>query len=416
MFLAVLVIRLLVRMFSSKSGYFIMKFITFNKNAPRKAAFFMATLIFSALNGGCVTTRALPENSMPAISSPDLFHPDTLATPLLDCLSAELRPFRNTKIRLVVGDLDNEMGQQIGDLTLPRNMKPFVENTIARISNVFELYDTGDLTGIWGYERNLLPAIGIVGGANEVKAVQGDIIRADIAVTGRLYMAQVTKSAALDVELYGLGIGGKAKAYDLSLQLKLVDPKTFRVLGAPVSLRVRTYAAEQGASAFVLHSGNFSRGQATFLQGSPVHYALQYLTDQVVFSLFSEYTSSKFGAGFSGCKNRIDDKDWQRTPDQIGKPDQQGSLKITLYKKAGTYCASVTPKKLSAKHVHIIWRQYRDPKILLEPSLHDTPPVEFLQAGICIPLRYQHTNVDLMEVVIKDEDSNVLGSAYVRTE
>jgi hypothetical protein len=353
---------------------------------------------------------------MPEIPRPIIYSPQTQATWVLDCLSAQLRPFNSVKIKVVVGDLPNDVGQ-VGELILPKNMKPFVENSIARFSNVFKLYDTGDITGVNSYSVNLLPLIE-AGNINQTKFLQGIIISPDISITGRLYMAQVTKSAELDLEIMYLGIGGKVKVHDAALQLKMVNPKTFEVIGSPVALRVRVYSAEQGASAFVIHSDTFSRAQASFVIGNPITYALQYLSDHAVANLIREYSAARFRTTFAECESKSADKGINRIPDQLDTAPGRLPLRIDLYAKKATYCAKVHPRRrggLPAGRVRITWEQYRSNAILLGPRVSDTPSVEEVLGGeICVPIQYVNPNSDSMEMSIENEnDGRLLGTARV---
>lgn len=368
--------------------------------------------------GGCVGTPIMPKSSMPVLPRENIYAHLSPATGWLDCLSAELCDTK-PPMKIMIGDIPNTMGQTVGDLQLPSDMKSFVLNSFGRISCGYELAESNSLVGLPGLSQHLPQLSGAYPGLVE-DLILADQVKPVVIISGTLFLAQTTSSAGGDLEIISLGIGSKVTAYDVSLQLRAFGAKTRSFIIPPTTLHVRFYTGEHGASAFYLDSnGNLTRGKAAVVKAPSVLDALQYLSDFATAALVRDLSSALFSRSFATCDQETGDIDTSRIQSRAhAGAGKKLPLRLKLFKQNGTVCAkaeSLPGYHLnSSKKVNIYWNQYATKTTLnipIGPTLVGRAPATILNGSkvFCIPHNKQQPQTQNWEVKIETENHEIIG-------
>lgn len=362
---------------------------------------------------GCISAPVIPERAFPIVLQPEIFSYDTPARAHLDCLSDQLADHKDTTFRVFLADIPNRVAPQIGDVNLPQSMRAQVAESLGRITDGFKLYDSEGLHGFDGISVGVNQVLPGIPAHMSVDMLAAHIVKPHITITGALHMAQVSRSGEIDTELFGLGIGGVVKVFDASLQLNAVNSQTRVYMTAPVSLQVRIYAAEQGASAFVLTGDNFSRGKAQFVQSAPTTYALQYLADYAAATLIREIAVANFNLNFSECERATDWQQAGRVVDKSSKKKPDLPVRVSIEQNGNQICVQfkTNHKRIRLDDVvKISIKQYRGYGILTEPINVERVQSTILNGRICIPPEVIRRGTDSMEVQVENISGNLLGA------
>lgn len=383
-----------------------------------KNSFYVPLILFLLTQTGCVGVPIVPDNAMPLTNRSEIFNQYTSITPWLDCLSGMLA-HETKQIRITVDSIPNTFGNQKG-LSLPTEFRPFVEQSLARITNVYELYDTSRLSGISGYS-------GIVVNRNVIgqlaqTVLLSDMVNADYILSGSMFLAQETKSAGIGGEVMAFGLNGEVKSYDVAVHLTTKDAKTGKIV-LQKNLKVRIYSAEQGMSVFSLHSGELTQADASFFKAPSMIHGLKTLSDYLVAATVRDLSTALFQRSFSVCDREIPGLDKSRIP-------VQSSIQTAYYKPWFTLirpnnqqiCLQIKnlennpitdPKDI----LEIRFQQYASTTTLNIPlgkSLRDHVKAEILlqpRSKFCLPENYIDPRTKNIECQIVDGKHHIIGTA-----
>ncbi|NWH04995.1 hypothetical protein [Desulfobacter latus] len=342
---------------------------------------------------GCLP---VPKRIIPNTPKPGLYDSRTDSTAWLDCLSNELGTINFKKeIRLVIAEVRNEFRTDVSEILLPTRLNAFVENALARITNVYTVYEFQN---------------------------QGTThITPDYIIAGGLYNGQENKAIVSRAELVNLGIEGRVKAYDLSMYLKAIDAETKRKV-VMKSLTVRLYSGEQGGDAMLVIGGDnkfITGGRLTGTRAAGVTTAIQALSDYLVASLIRELSTTALGLSFSACDREIDGLDKSRIPNQSKLSSTQQPIHFRLVKNsAGLVCteANVFENFNLTQNDRLLfrWRQYSSSisfSVPLGHDLYDSVNASSLKRRrVCLPAEkiFNHTRAIELEIY-HEKSKNILG-------
>lgn len=345
---------------------------------------------------------------MPVQLQPEIFSGSTSAVGELDCINSRLTKHYasmlkrgEAPIRMMLGSL-NIKAASAGAVVLPKSLKPFVRQSLSRVTNVFNKYDSGSATGYsWNSYKDLL----VNSGQIPVQNIMSAMVKPEFVLEGSLYHAQAVKNAELDATLLLAGVNGRVEAFDLYFQFWLVDTSAMAELHS-VSLKLRLYSSSEGQSVFVLIGDeDLIDGSQAFQQVSRVGYGIQWITDKAVARLIGELSEQLFNESF--CAGCVDMQTGiQRAPDQS---NQNKTKQLKIYKDRDGYCV-----KNLAGATDVIWQQYRSGRILIEPRL--AKKVENRIKVECLPYGAIYDGAHYIEVSLKDADKTLLSSGLAVIE
>lgn len=266
-----------------------------------KWLFALATVMLSA----CVNAPTHPKAlGVPAPNAPQLFPVDDETTKTLDCLSAEIRAAgaddERKKIRIALGALPNTVGPKVGRVDIPHSLQPFVRVALDRISSGIIIVDENNSS----VEENNSGTAQRSSRSTTISADPRDVVQ--LRMNGSIYTAAPFRVFENELQALGIGTGTRVEAVDIGIQLfwhARVSPRTFQQSGSSVSMVIRLYSAEQGASAFLITSGQnglvMARSRAA--QEATPHRALQSAVNIAVGMLIKARASRDWGVA-SACQ------------------------------------------------------------------------------------------------------------------
>jgi hypothetical protein len=371
----------------------------------------LALLITVILNG-CVSLPVIPENSMPLVNKPEIYTPFSPSIRVLDCLNGLLAKEKAT-IRLSVGPVPNEFGSQTSGINFPQTLKPFIENSLSRITNVYQLYDSEHFLAIQGVTHKLA-GFGAASEAITKEAVLGDVINVDFLVTGSLYVAQEIKSASATAEAIVLGINGEVKAFDATAQLQVIDAKTRRKV-LSTALILRLYKAIQGATFFKITDGSeIIQSEASFNRAPSVGQGLQFLSDSLVAAMIRDLSSAILRKSYSSCHGEIAGIDHSRLPVQASS-NHTPTYKLRIVKTDGEVCVGgeAISRENQDEKVQIIFRQFASSialNIPIDKTYRSAVKASKLTEGtLCLSKSLLDENAQNIEVEVMNAKNESLG-------
>jgi hypothetical protein len=356
---------------------------------------------------GCVDAPITLREAMPRVPPPQILPATTAGTPMLDCISNQLRPFNDAMgIRVTVGQIPNKMPQQVSEMVLPSDIRDMIMQSLGRVTNVFQLYNTGDQTVPYELER--LPPVP----ETVLRSIrENEVIKPHFQIVGDLSGAQIVKRGEAQAEAV-IGAGAVVQAFDLVLHLRAVDAGSLRVLGPPVTLHARLFSGTHGVSAFVLFGSNYAKGEQQFQVNVPTTYGLQLAADYAVASLIENVASANLPVSFAACRGLAADSRATHEPDESITRLPKQSVAVDLRKARDSFCAKFSTQQWGdiGERIRITLTEYRSGGIPLSVRYQIVP------SNIdetCIPSKHISQLTDTVEVTYETLDGRVLGGALV---
>lgn len=370
--------------------------------------------------GGCVSVPVIPKNAMPPVNRSEVFASDyTALTPWLDCLSGMLAHEKKS-IKITVDSIRNTFGNEKG-MSLPTEFRPFVEQSLSRITNGYQLYDTSRLNGVHGALTGNVLSQGIISGNLVGTVLLGDLAKADYILSGNLYLAQANQSATVSGEIMALGLNGEVKSYDAAVHLITKDAQTNQIV-IQHSLKVRIYSSEQGLSVFTLYGGELSQSNTSFYRAPSMIHGLHTLADYLVAATIRDLSAMVFGKSFSVCNREIPGIDKSQLPvrTQLGRAYVEPWFR--LVHRQGNICLQPDPSATMPvtdpdEMVEVRFQQYAADITLSNPlgrpmSAHKRAGELFVaHKSLCLPASLLDPRAKNIECLISDSDNRVIGTA-----
>ena len=384
-----------------------------------KKWFITICLLPLCLIGGCVSVPVIPKNAMPPVNRSEVFASDyTALTPWLDCLSGMLAHEKKS-VKITVDSIRNTFGNEKG-LSLPTEFRPFIEQSLSRITNGYQLYDTSSLNGVYGL-TNYVIVPGVVPGEITNTVLLGDLANADYILSGNLYLAQTNQSATVNGEIMALGLNGEVKSYDAAVHLITKYAKNNQIV-VQHSLKVRIYSSEQGLSVFSLHGGELSQANTSFYRAPSLIHGLHTLADYLVAATIRDLSAMVFGKSFSVCNREIPGLDKSQLPvrTQLGRAYTEPWFR--LIHRQGNICLQQEPSGSMPvldpdEVVEVRFQQYAADITLSNPlgramSAHKRVGELFMaHKSLCVPESLLDPRAKNIECLISDTDNRVIGTA-----
>jgi len=374
-------------------------------------------IVIGFLLSGCVSMPVVPKNAMPKIPEPDIYGSVSQLKPWLDCLSGQLSQEKNDTIKITVAALPNTMGTQTPGINLPSTLQPYIKNSLHHIKHVFKIYNSSNLTGI----KNLaarLPSASAVAEPIARDLMIGPIINVDVVLTGSIYMVQETKAASLNSEIYGLGLTGEVKCYDIAAELTANHADSGLELQRH-ALSIRLYKAEQGLTFFKITGGELAKADSAFVQSPSVNGSLQFLSDFLTAAVIRDLAEGAFKKSYGSCDQYIIGLDNSRIPTQASLETTTHPVTLALKNREGQQCLvsnqALNKRVNPSETLQVVFRQYSSPDLLsapIEPAQRGNASVnDFLRGEVCLPKERLYKNAKSIEVLIFDHQQNVIGTA-----
>lgn len=247
----------------------------------------------------------LPGLGVPEVNPTHLFAVTDVSARPLDCLSGEIRAAGaddESKItRIALGAMPNTVGAKVGRVDLPPSLQPFVRVALDRISSGIAIIDEGTshIAPLSPDQRDGAQPRNL-----PVSSDPKDIVQ--FRLNGSIYTAAPFRVLENELQAFGFGAGTRVDATDIGIQLywqARVSPFTFQQSGTSVSMMVRVYSAEQGASAFRVMSGSngLILGRSRAAQEATPHFAIQSAVNLAVGMLVKARASRDWGVA-SACQ------------------------------------------------------------------------------------------------------------------
>ncbi len=379
----------------------------------KKHLMILAVIISQCL--GCSIIKTIPEKAVPTAIHPEIYGAFSPATGWLDCLSGQLSREQNFSKKITVASVTNKLINDPEGICLPSMLKPFVENSFARINAGYELYDSENLTGIQGLTQ-ALPNIGFTQENILHDVVLGDIVRPDFVIVPFIYGCTNVKAAIAEVD-YILGLNAEVKAYNIAASVQVVDANTRRTV-LTTSLTVRLYTTATGASIFHLTGNNLINGQYAFSLAANTTAAIQYLSDFLVAATVRDLSSALLNKTFAMCDPEIPGRDNSKIPIQAKTKSGELPLNLMLTNEDVQICLGVKSANCVIKKndfYKISIRQFSSvlcPNIPIDPVLQDVIKGSLLMGGgqLCITKDILEKNCKILEVEVRNyEDDEILG-------
>lgn len=367
------------------------------------------------LPGGCVSLPVFPKGAMPKAPDHMIFSEVTKYWKWLDCLSVQLAREKNASIKVTVAPIPNVTGFEVADINIPTTLKPFIENSLSRVTSVYEVFDCQSLWGAQGLSQ-VLPHVGGVPEAVTVTALCGDMIKPDFVFSGSIYDVQVNKSASASAEAYYVGLNGECKVYDVAAQIQVLDARTRRTL-LTTALTVRMYSAKQGGSVFAITSGEVMQGELSFVRAPSAIQALQCLSDYLTAATVRDLSSAVLSKSFSFCDSQIEGLNNTKVPIQFQSNGKDGNtLNLRLDNMAAEVCVSCEASPIGILPDQSAWILLQAHASTIAPNrpigrayVDKVKVSQLLNGSFCLPKSKLSSAAKIIEVRVFNEKGEILG-------
>jgi hypothetical protein len=314
------------------------------------------TTLMASVLASCVNAPVQPVGlGFPAPNRPQMLAPVFDSTRHLDCLSAELHNAGadKEKLSIFLTAMPNTAGPKVGKIDLPPSLQPFVRASFDRISSGIRVLSEED--------------------------------QVQMRMTGGLYTMSPYRVLDNELEALGFGLGSRVEAADIGIQLywdarvPKIKSKVFEQSGTGVTVNLRLYSAEQGASAFVITStgsNGLVLGRSRATQEASPHLAIQSAVNVAVAMLVKARAAREWGVASScdlGESGRI------AIPGETNSEPFKPAVDVRLVLSKGNLCAQVKPRH---------WFPQVDDPLVLEVSEFRGEGIEIRRSTINVaPLR-----------------------------
>ncbi len=376
----------------------------------------VVTVLFWVLASACTRLPVFPANSLPMAPKPVVFVTSSAARGWLDCLNLVLNRHSTKKplIRVAIDPIRVTATAPGTGLALPQELRPYVADALRRLNNRFLLVDTSTVTGVPNFWHSL-SNVASVSEPLAVSAVTSHAGEPQIVLRGSVYTIQETKAASAEAELFGIGINGEVRCYDLGFEMELIDRES-RVVISAKTFMVRFYGINEGASVFRIEGGELIDGNVALVRSPSLDLSIRYVVDFALAGIMREYASKKLNIDLAVCDQEIPGQhDNSRLPIQAASqpPSQTFSLRPN---QRGEFCINSNSETEPRRIYLNIWQYSSQTTEVPSSGPVRTPsfPSSEIAGGhtTCFSPSILGPNTQTIRVEVKSErDNQLLGSA-----
>lgn len=359
------------------------------------SALLVSTIGLTALAvSACVNAPMHPTGlGFPAPNAPQILAPVFDSTRYLDCVSADLSTAgvdAKGKISVHLAPMPNTAGPKVGRIDLPPSLQPFVRASFDRVSSGFRLLSDDD--------------------------------RVHMRLNGSLYALSPFRVLDGEAEALGFGLGSRVEAADISIQLfwEARDfgskGKIFEQSGTGVTINLRLYSAEQGASAFIVTSGKngLVLGRSRASQEATPHLAIQSAVNVAVTALVAARAARQWDVA-SSCD--LGDEGRAAIPRDTTEAPFNAAIVVRLALTRGQVCAQLRPRRELPRDIGdavLEVSEFRGEGIELRRNTVKVAPIGELvrsNQSVCLPRGAFDERAEEVRYWFKTRNGHLLGGA-----